>query len=160
MTTKKEIMKKLENIDLQLDQNLSIVEATEKLEGEGLISFSFSYRESQYDSWLQVESYIQELNKVVIVDYEAPSCFDNIEDFVDILLLYEKEVWEIRSKIKIQKVGKISETKEILERFGITPTQENIELAMRYNQDNLIINLENAAIGYFELLKGAVKNNN
>ena len=100
MTTKKEIIKKLENIDLQLNQNLSIVEATEKLEEEGLISFSFSYRESQYDSWLQVESYIQELNKVVIVDYEAPSCFDNIEDFVDILLLYEKEVWEIRSKIK------------------------------------------------------------
>ena len=98
MTTKKEIIKKLENIDLQLNQNLSIVEATEKLEEEGLISFSFSYRESQYDSWLQVESYIPELNKVVIVDYEAPDCFDSIEDFVDILLLYEKEVERIMGK--------------------------------------------------------------
>jgi hypothetical protein len=52
--------------------------------------------------------------------------------------------------------NKIKETKELLERFGITPTQENIESAMRYNQHNLIVNLENAAIRHFELLKGAI----
>jgi hypothetical protein len=52
--------------------------------------------------------------------------------------------------------NKIKETKEILERFGITPTQENIELAMRYDQNNLIVNLENAAIGHFEMLKSAI----
>ncbi len=95
---RKKLLKKINLI--KLDQNLSIVEATEKLEGEGLIGFSFSYRECEYDSWLQVEAYIPELNKVVIVDYEAPDCFDSIEDFVDILLLYEKEVERIRSKIK------------------------------------------------------------
>ena len=101
---KEKLIKRLREADMELDQkldqNLSIVEATEKLEGEGLIGFSFSYRECEYDSWLQVEAYIPELNKVVIVDYEAPDCFDSIEDFVDILLLYEKEVERIRSKIK------------------------------------------------------------
>jgi len=43
---------------------------------------------------------------------------------------------------------KIKQTKELLERFGITPTQANIELAMK--QNNLLVDLENAAIGYWE----------
>jgi hypothetical protein len=50
----------------------------------------------------------------------------------------------------------IKQTKEILERFGITPTQESIEAAMRYDQNNLVVNLENAAISHFEILKKAI----
>lgn len=50
----------------------------------------------------------------------------------------------------------IKQTKEILERFGITPTQESIEAAMMYDQQNLIINLENAAIKHFYILKGSI----
>ena len=100
MTTKKGIIKRLKDIDLALDQNLSIVRATEILEEEEIISFSFSYRKNECDSCLQVEAYIPELNKIIIIDYDAPDCFDNIEDFVDKLLSYEKEVETIRYRVK------------------------------------------------------------
>ena len=74
----------------------------------------------------------------------------------------EDKANHILNEVKVlETIGKeeksvIAQTKEILERFGITPTQESIEAAMRYDQNNLIVNLENAAIGHFEMLKKAI----
>ena len=54
------------------------------------------------------------------------------------------------------QITEVAQAKELLERFGITPTQENIEAAMRYDSENLTINLENAAISHFQILKSAI----
>lgn len=50
----------------------------------------------------------------------------------------------------------IKQLKELLERFGITPTPKNIKIASSFNFQNLEISLENAAIGEFEKMRSAV----
>lgn len=103
MTTKKEVKKFLigynKDIEKELDQNILIAEATQELYNEGLIDFDFNYREDCCDSWLQCEYFSKKLNKVIIIDYDAPQSFETLDDFIDVLLRYNEEVKDLESRI-------------------------------------------------------------
>jgi len=93
----------------ELDENLLIEKMTRELETEGLISFSFEYRECESDCWLQCEYFSKKLNKTIIWDYDAPSNFDNqdiipayaINNFIGALINYEKEIDKFEKTINI-----------------------------------------------------------
>ncbi|MBP8689262.1 hypothetical protein KBH77_02835 [Patescibacteria group bacterium] len=59
-----------------------------------------------------------------------------------------KEYEKITGK-KVENKMTIKEVKDLLERFGVTPTLKNIELALKKGHD-LETELENLVIGYFE----------
>jgi hypothetical protein len=95
----------------RIDENLRICRITEELENQELISFSFNYRETESDSWLQAEFYSKKLNKTVIIDYDAPSYFDNNDvpdfpagvKFAEILADYESQCEKLEKSITINK---------------------------------------------------------
>jgi hypothetical protein len=109
-----EAMKKI-NLELfnaeNIDENLAICNITSELENQELISFSFNYRETESDSWLQVEFYSKKLNKTIIMDYDAPSYFNNDDNpdfpagvkFAEILADYQSQCEKLEESITINK---------------------------------------------------------
>jgi len=109
-----EAMKKI-NLELfnaeNIDENLAICNITSELESQGLIDFDFCYRESESDGWLQCEFYSKKLNKTIIMDYDAPSYFDNDDNpdftagvkFAEILADYQSKCEKLEASITINK---------------------------------------------------------
>ena len=109
------IKKEFPNIqtDTPIEKNLLICEITQFLERTRLISFNYEYREDSSDSWIQVE-YFSKINKTIIWDYDAKSNFENMKDFAETLINYEKEIKKFEnnntecplcnSKLKYKKI--------------------------------------------------------
>ena len=109
---KNEILKALTVYELSdelIDENLLICNITKDLEEKDLINFSYNYRETESDSWLQCEYYSEKLNKAIIFDYDAPSFFDDFDDisaiekFADVLAETQQEIIKFESKINFTK---------------------------------------------------------
>lgn len=107
-----------------IDENILIGEMTDKLMDEGIIDFAFEFRENESDAWLQCEYWSEKLNKTIIMDYDAPSYFDNHDnpDFTagvkmaEILADYQERCEKLEQSIII-KPKKI--TTEMDMRFDI-----------------------------------------
>jgi len=91
----------------EINDNLTISGITEELECQGLINFSFLYRENESDGWLQCEYASKKIGKTIIFDYDAPSYFDNFDEerksaldkFIDTLLWYQSQINNFEKKL-------------------------------------------------------------
>ena len=63
------------------------------------LSFNLEVRSaSDGNTWLQCEYFSEKICKTVIWNYEVDS-FDNVEEFVDYIILTEQEIQEIEKKL-------------------------------------------------------------
>ena len=99
---KKEIKKELKNIldfDITEPNNIGISDVSIHLENKGLIDFSINYRETEEEVWLQCEYWCNKINHAIIVDYDFPDNFSNIDEFINALECVEERINVINSKI-------------------------------------------------------------
>lgn len=105
MTQKEKIKKyikktwKISNKDIQ--ETLTIESITNELENKGLINFSINEFMFPADGehWLQCE-YMSKIGKAVIFDYAVvEENWNTIDEFIDNLIKYHKEIEELENKI-------------------------------------------------------------
>ena len=83
------------------NQNRSIVQLGYHLELNGFIDFSIEERESDTDAWVEIHYYSKKLQKTIILDHEARTGFENIDDLVLYIENITKEMTELEGSIKL-----------------------------------------------------------
>jgi len=80
--------------------NLALVLLSQELEENGLINFTLEFRADECASWVQAEYINETIKHPIIVDYDFPYCYENIDAFIETLEEIENEIIEINQFIK------------------------------------------------------------
>lgn len=94
-------IKNVLDFDITEANNIGISDLSHHLENKGLINFTIEYRENANgaDVWLQAEYWPEKINCPIIVDYDFPNWFDDINNFIYALEDVQNKIDKINSII-------------------------------------------------------------
>jgi hypothetical protein len=147
MNQKEKIKKYIkENTDITNKdvQTIIIIERiTNKLEEKGLINFSFNEYTfvSENECWLQCE-YMSKIGKAIIFDCAVvEQNWNTIDEFVDNLIKYDKEIEEFEDKIQFDE-NYYEEFKTHIGHKIVCIGYRNTKKTKKHNYDNISIECE------------------